>query len=120
MDQSSPKEVLGTVVIEQGAKSWTCIYAWLMITPTSFKPFKIVLADTFQVHGQKCLTIIDTLSKCAQIYFLINISGVEAVKSFLIFMIHHGLPSIIIMDRDKELKNSVAQEFVPLHKIPIH
>lgn len=92
----------------------------LMISPTPSRPFEIVHIDTFQAQGQKFLTIIDTFSKYAQAYPLSGMLGTEIVKAFLIFMTHHGLPSLVVMDNGTELKNSVVQEFFKTHQVQTH
>lgn len=68
----------------------------LMITPAPSKLLEIIHSYTFQAQGQKFLTIVDTFSKYAQAYPFSNLSGMECVKAFMIFMTHHAVPSLVI------------------------
>lgn len=92
----------------------------LQFTPVPTKPFEIIHMDTFQVKGQKFLTIIDTFSKYAQAYPLDSMSGVSVINSLVIWMTHHGLPLNITADQGTEFKNLPLKEFANLHKINLH
>lgn len=78
-----------------------------LMTPTPSIPFEIIHSDSFQAQGQKFLTIIDTISKYGQAYAITTLSGIEVVKSFLIFSTHHGLPHLVI-ERGTKLKNTIV------------
>lgn len=92
----------------------------LQFTPVPTKPFEIIHMDTFQIKGQKFLTIIDTFSKYAQAYPLESTTGVNVINALTIWMTHHGLPLNITADQGTEFKNLPLQEFAALHKINLH
>lgn len=92
----------------------------LQITPVPTKPFEVIHMDTFQIKGQKFLTIIDKFSKYAQAYPLDSMSGISVINSLTIWMTHHGLPLNITADQGTEFKNLPLKEFALLHKICLH
>lgn len=92
----------------------------LQFVPVPTKPFETIHVDTFQVKGQKFLTIIDTFSKYAQAYPLESMSGVCVLNSLVIWMTHHGLPLSVTADQGTEFKNLPLKEFAALHKINLH
>lgn len=92
----------------------------LQFTPVPTKPFEIIHLDTFQVKGQKFLTIIDKFSKYAQAYPLESMTGISVINALTIWMTHHGLPLNITADQGTEFKNLPLKEFAALHKINLH
>lgn len=92
----------------------------LQLTPVPTKPFETIHMDTFQIKGQKFLTIIDTFSKYAQAYPLESMTGVSVINSLTIWMTHHGLPLNITADQGTEFKNLPLKESAALHKICLH
>lgn len=92
----------------------------LQVTPVPTKPFEIVHMDTFQIKGQKFLTIIDTFSKYAQAYPLESVTGISVINSLTIWMTHHNLPINITVDQGTEFKNLPLKEYAALHKINLH
>ncbi|XP_063891879.1 retrovirus-related Pol polyprotein from transposon 297 [Helicoverpa armigera] len=87
------------------------------IVPPPTKPFEIIHADVLTLEQEKYLTLIDSFSKYAQAYRMVDCTAPNIVKSLLKFSTHHGYPMTLVTDQGTEFTNQVVSEFLRLHKI---
>ncbi|KAI5735703.1 hypothetical protein M8J77_021620 [Diaphorina citri] len=90
------------------------------ITPTAVRPFQIVHIDCISLENTKCLSIVDSFSKYAQMYPIDSAQAVEVAQKLLQYFTHHGVPETIISDNGGEFHNGVIKELLELHKVNLH
>lgn len=81
------------------------------------KQFDTIHLDTFTFQNCKFLTIIDSISKYAQAYYVKDGTSITILNKLRHYFSHHNYPKRIVCD---EGRNRTFKEYCNMHKIELH
>lgn len=84
------------------------------------KPFESISVDLFFFDNEIFLTIIDNLTKFAQVYIISNKKPQNIKNSLRLYFLTFGIPQVVISDQGGEFNNKLIKEFSESIKISWH